>query len=130
LCGGGVKMSNQAILRPPPPTQEADSPPKQADLVKVTFSHVTVGPKVAKGPDVASHMTSADLGSKLPFSRKFLNEWVLQETFLAKCMQAIFINLTAVSKSARLFPVGCENDFSVYIVNPHYISCGGGKTPS
>ncbi len=54
-------MATQAIL---PSPQEVDSPPKQADLVKSAFFHVTVGPKVAKEPDVAIHMTSADLGSK------------------------------------------------------------------
>jgi hypothetical protein len=68
-------MAPQAS-HPPPPPQEADSPPKQADLVKSAFSLVTVGPKVVKGPDVASHVTSGDLGSKSPFSRELLNEWL------------------------------------------------------
>jgi hypothetical protein len=45
-----------------------DSPQKQTVVVKRAFSHVTVGPKVAKGPDVASNVTSVDLGSKSPFS--------------------------------------------------------------
>jgi hypothetical protein len=84
-CGGG---GQDGVPSHPPPPQEAGSPPKQADLVKGAFSHVTahvtVSPKVAKGPDVASHMTSADLGSKSSFSRKFLNKWFQQETSLAK----------------------------------------------
>ena len=31
-----------------------------------------------------------------------------------------------MSKSAYLFPVSCENKYSAYIVNRHYISCGEG----
>jgi hypothetical protein len=33
-------------------------------------------------------------------------------------MRGIFIYHTAVSKSACLFPVSCENKYSAYIVNP------------
>ncbi len=49
---------------------------------------------------------------------------------VAKSMRAIFIYLTAVSKSARLFPVSCENDYSAYIVNLPLYKLWRGKTPS
>ncbi len=95
-------MATQAI--PPPPKK------KQEDLVKTAISHMTV-------EEGAGHMTSVDSGAKTPCIRKFLNGQFQQETFLAKQKQGIFIYLTAVSKSACLFPVSCEHGYSAYIVN-------------
>jgi hypothetical protein len=39
------------------------------------------------------------------------------------------ILLMQVSKSTYLFPVSWEIKYAPYIVNTHYISCGGGGEP-
>jgi hypothetical protein len=53
---------------------QADSLQKQADL----------GQKRLLPNDLVGHLTSADLGSKSSFSRKFLNKWFKQETCSVK----------------------------------------------
>jgi hypothetical protein len=42
----------------------------------------------------------------------------LERNLFSKMCAGNFIYLTAVSKSAYLFPVSCENRYSAYIVNP------------
>jgi hypothetical protein len=44
-------------------------------------------------------------------------------------MQRPHILLIHVSKSTYLFPVSWEIKYTPYIVNTHYISCGGGGEP-
>ncbi len=44
-------------------------------------------------------------------------------------MQVPHIFFTAVSTSARLFPMSWEIKYAPYIVHAHYISCGGGGEP-
>jgi hypothetical protein len=51
----------------------------------------------------------------------------LERNLFSKMCAGNFIYLTAVSKSAYLFPVSCENRYSAYIVIRHYISCGEGE---
>jgi hypothetical protein len=62
-------MATQAIHSPPP---DADSCSKLADFGKATNLHVIVGSKVAKGPDVASHMTICGLRQSCNISENSL----------------------------------------------------------
>ncbi len=49
----------------PSPPQEADSPQKQADLVKTAISHMTVG-------DVGGHVTNADSGANTLYGSRYI----------------------------------------------------------
>ena len=57
---GGGRQDGDPSLPPPPPSKWWVHPQNRRIWVKGAFSQVTVSPKVAEGPDVASHVTSAD----------------------------------------------------------------------
>jgi hypothetical protein len=65
VWGGGRQDGDPS--HPPLPPKMRIPPQNRRIWVKSAFSHVTVGPKVAEGPDVASHVTSADLGQSCHF---------------------------------------------------------------
>jgi hypothetical protein len=91
---------------PPLPPQEADSPPKQADLVKSAFSHVTVGPKTTKGPDVASHVTKCGFGVKVAISPQIPQRVVLARNLFSKIDAGNFYLLSCSVKICP--PLSCE----------------------
>ncbi len=63
---------------------DADSSSKLTDLGKAANPHVTVSSKVAKGPEVTSHVTICGFRQSRKFPCEFLNECFLQETFFSK----------------------------------------------
>jgi hypothetical protein len=103
---------------PPPPTKKRIHPPKQVDLVKVAnIPHDGWSPKSPRDQMWKSH-DKCRFGVKVAISPAIPQWVVLARKLFAKYMWGIFIYLTAVSKSACLCPVSCENEYSAYIVNP------------
>ena len=116
MWGGGDKMATQAI---PPPLEMRIHVKNRRIWVKSTFSHVTwqvswqvrIRLKVAICPRIPQRV-------------------VLARNLFSKIDAGIFYLPTAVSKSARLFPVSSESKNSAYIVKPPLYKLWGRGIPT
>ncbi len=122
MWGGGYKMATQAIL---PPPQARDSWPKVADLSQICKYSCNGRRWTICG----SHVIMSGFGAKQPlllipqrrvFARNLFNKIDAEASYLP------------YSSVKILLPLSCElgNQIcTLYILNTHYISCGGGGEP-